>query len=437
MLGAILKDKEESNYLYFKKQDNNLIYYGFCVKENNLYPIGKNIVDVIYNLVKVNSDCTYIGDYLDFKVYLDNKNNLKHYLKNNIEDFTMFFKNNGEDLILYSKKSEKDSESKEFHIGKKILKISLGILLTITSYFVIFSEISAQLTKGNFTNNIQYSLAKPVYSISEYLNLDLNCIDVSEGINLINSSQLPDDMKSIFANENLLEDVFQYYKGTDMEYLIKYKLKNIKIRLYDPTEIFIPNPQTTDGFYNDIAPNVINAKNIGGYEEILKHEFIHLLQSPDKSYPFLKEAVAELAANEYLDKPFGSYIPALINLELLMNTIGPKVIWETVFSGDDTNLVSILKNNLNEEDYNELIFYLKSRPEDVESNSKDFNSIVARLYENINSKNIRDDKDIYNEYGYMVGRYYFNTEKINSDLSVKSINEMFPDQAIRSNNLVK
>ena len=438
MLGAILKnaDSKESNYLYLKNQNNNLIYYGFCVKNDNVYPIDKNIIDTVYNLVKVNDSCEYIGDYLNYKVYLDKENNLKHYLKNGIEDFEMFFKNNGEDLILYGKHGAKNSDSKKFHIGKYILLISLGVLTTIMSYLVAIPVIRTINSKGNFTNNIQYSLAKPVYSISEFLNLDLKCIDVSEALELITSSQLSDNVKNMLANEKLLNDVFPYYKDTEMEYIIKIKLKNLKVRIYEPDEAIITDSNTTNGFYNDLIPNVLNVKNIKNYEDNLKHEFIHLLQSPDRKYIFLHEAVAEIAANEYLDKSSSSYIAAVLNTQLLMDTIGPKIVWETVFSGDDTNLVNVLKNNLNESDYNELMLYLKSRPEDVQSDSMRINEIISNLYRNINSKNIRDDRNIYKEDGYRISRYYFNSEKMNTE-NKKSINEIFSDQVVSTNNLVK
>ncbi len=438
MLGAILKnaDSKESNYLYLKNQNNNLIYYGFCVKNDNVYPIDKNIIDTVYNLVKVNDSCEYIGDYLNYKVYLDKENNLKHYLKNGIEDFEMFFKNNGEDLILYGKHGAKNSDSKKFHIGKYILLISLGVLTTIMSYLVAIPVIRTINSKGNFTNNIQYSLAKPVYSISEFLNLDLKCIDVSEALELITSSQLSDNVKNMLANEKLLNDVFPYYKDTEMEYIIKIKLKNLKVRIYEPDENIITDSNITNGFYNDLIPNVLNVKNIKNYEDNLKHEFIHLLQSPDRKYIFLHEAVAEIAANEYLDKSSSSYIAAVLDTQLLMDTIGPKIVWETVFSGDDTNLVNVLKNNLNESDYNELMLYLKSRPEDVQSDSMRINEIISNLYRNINSKDIRDDRNIYKEDGYRIFKYYFNSEKMNTE-NKKSINEIFPDQVVSTNNLVK
>ena len=41
--------------------------------------------------------------------------------------------------------------------------------------------------------------------------------------------------------------------------------------------------------------------------ETAKHEFIHLLQSTDRKYIFLQEAVAEIASCEYLDKTTTAY----------------------------------------------------------------------------------------------------------------------------------
>jgi hypothetical protein len=124
-----------------------------------------------------------------------------------------------------------------------------------------------------------------------------------------------------------------------------------------------------------------------------------------------------------------------------MDTIGPKVIWETVFSGDATNLIKILKSNLSESDYNELISYLTKAPAETADNCQRITKLISNLYRNMYNEEIRDNRNIYTETGYHVKRIYFNEEKMKeqseSDDFVQ-INEIFPDQMISKDiNIVK
>jgi len=459
MLEAIVENTitNETEYLYLKNENNNLIYYGFCIQNSNVSPINKNIINKIYNLMKVNDSCIYIENYLDYKVYLDKESNIKHYLKNGIEDFLMLFKNNGEDLNIYSMLGDeiKEINTKKFRIKNFIIDISLSALLAFNSVnilcqpFNIYNYIELiHLQEGTLIDNYQYDISKLIYSISEYINLDLKCIDCDEAINLINSSKLPLELKDSFSNQALFKDVFPYYKNTNMEYIVKYRLEDLKLRIYEPTDSFITDPNTTIGFYNELVPYVLNVKNGSDYNEVAKHEFIHLLQSPNNKYMFLREAVAEIAASEYLDKPIESYSKCILNVSLLMDTIGPKIIWETVFSGDDTNLKNVLKNNLSENEYNEFISYLKSRPTEKKEDCERINCIISNLYRNINFKELCDDENIYNKLGFRVKRIYFNEDKMKDNgqyfnlervgYKFIPINEIFPDQTVRiKNDIVK
>ena len=448
MIGAIVENKETKakEYLYLKNNDKTILYYGFGFIDNTIVPIDKNIIQKIYNLLKVNDECVYVQDYLNYQVYLDKKNNIKHFIQNGVEDFSMLFNYNGEDITVYNTSSDSEKSNmngKKFKIGKYIISISLSFIMLTGLFTITPPIIHAKLYEGNISNNLEYEFLQMAYSISDYVDLDIKCIDSNEAIDLIKNSEMPDDLKENFANENLLNDVFQYYKNTSLEYTIKSKLKNLKLRIYEPTDKHTIGTAATAGFYIDLVPNVLSVKKGDKYKSSAKHEFIHLLQSDDRKYIFLQEAVAEMASVEYLDNTYDAYDFCVMNVSMLMDTIGPKIVWETVFSGDDTNLVNILKNNLNENEYKELMAYLTSRPQETVESCQRINSIIANLYKNINNKEIRDDKNIYNEKGFHIKRVYFNEEKMTYDdeFSNKNlygenfvhINEIFPDQTIKTN----
>lgn len=448
MLGAIVENQETKSkeYLYLKNDNNTLFYYGFGFIDNKIIPIDKNIIQKIYSLFKNHDECVYIEDYLNYQVYLDKKNNIKHFIKNGVEDFVMLFNYNGQDITVYDtndNNEENNSHGKKFHIGKYIVSVSLSFVILMGLFTITPPIIQAKLYEGNISNNLQYEFLQMAYSVSDYVELDIHCINSNEAIDLIKNSNIPYELKESFANENLLNDIFPYYKNTSLEYTIKSKLKNLKLRIYEPTDKYIIGTEATAGFYTDLAPNVLSVKKGDKYKETAKHEFIHLLQTDDRKYIFLQEALAEMVSVEYLDKAYDTYDFCVMNVSMLMDTIGPKIIWETVFSGDDTNLVNILKNNLNEGEYKELISYLTSRPQESVESCQRINSIIATLYRNINNKEIRDDKNIYNERGFHIKRIYFNEQKmtydgvfLDKDLFGESfvhINEIFPDQTIKNN----
>lgn len=448
MIGAIIENQEAKSkeYLYLRKDNNTVFYYGFSFINNVINPIDKNIIQKIYNLLKTNEECVYLEDYLNYQVYLDKKNNIKHFMKNGVEDFFMLFKHNGQDITIYNTNDnieENISQGKRFYIGKYIVSISLSLVILMGIFTVSQPIIQAKLYEGNISNNFEHEFLKMAYSVSDYVDLNIQCIDSNEALDLIKNSDIPADLKENFANEKLLNDIFPYYKNTSLEYTIKSKLKNLKLRIYEPTDKHIIGTEATAGFYLDFVPNVLSVKNGEKYKSSAKHEFIHLLQTDDRKYIFLHEALAEMVSVEYLDNTYDAYDFCVMNVSMLMDTIGPKIVWETVFSGDDTNLVNILKNNLNENEYNELMSYLTSRPQETAESCQRINGIISTLYRNINNREIRDDKNIYNENGFHIKRVYFNEEKmtydgvfLNKNLvgeNFSHINEIFPDQTIKNN----
>lgn len=444
MLSAIVENEitKEKEYLYLKQENNNLLYYGFSIQNCNIKPIDKNIINKIYDLLKVNEACVYIEDYLDYKVYLDKENNIKHYLKDGVEDFVMLFKNNGEDLNLYSNIDDlNDPDFEDFGVPNRItdkkfkmknftLKLAKSFCYAVIIPRALFA---INLVASNVSDKtIEYGFSKLVYSVSDCLNLDLNYVDYNDAIDFIKSStNLTEEQKEILCNESLLKDVFEYYKGTDMEYIVKNRLDNIKTQIY-PEDDYKKGiiDENYVGYYNELSPNVIHLrediKDDNTYNTF-KHEFVHLLQSKYK-YRYITEATAEIISYEYMDAEIDSYEYAVENIRLLMDVIGPKAIWETVFSGDDTNLINILNTNLNESEAKELISYLKQRPQDVDNQIEQerIPEIIFNLYRNINLKDIKDNENIYDSDGNHVDKIYFNEDKLEL-----SINEALENHIVK------
>lgn len=450
MLSAIVENEitKEKEYLYLKQENNNLLYYGFSIQNCNIKPIDKNIINKIYDLLRVNDNCIYVEDYLDYQVYLDKENNIKHYLKNGVEDFIMLFKNNGEDLNLYINSNNKNnSNNKKFKIGKLKIKLSKNFIVYLSAIIV---GISMGLPLKNVTSNIKSNeestnssvyieneeINKPeleepniIYSTPNDENLNLEPVDYEDAIDLINSSSLSQSLKEIASNEALLKDVFRYYKNTDMEYVIKNRLNNLSIEVYSKDYYKTGNiEEYVAGYYDELTPNELHIREDVNIDSTFKHEYIHLLQSCNCEYSYLIEATAEIVSYEYLDSNVTGYLCPVENTRLLMDVIGPKMIWETVFGGDETNLENTLRSNLNESEAEELILFLKQSPAQVDENNKHerITKLISNLYKNINLSDIKNDTNIYYLNGNHVDKIYFNEDKIaEKTLSIYTFDEAY------------
>ena len=175
------------------------------------------------------------------------------------------------------------------------------------------------------------------------------------------------------------------------------------------------------GYYNSLEANILHVDQKQDQEvikDVCFHEFIHLLQD-DNKYHYIKEACAEIISNEYYGAPINSYQGTVKRIKALMETIGSNSIWEMNFSGDDSKLIKILKENLAKEEYNSFCEILETSPsdltlEDREELNKNFDDILSILYKNIYKTSIENDENIKKIYESSNGevndisRTYFN-----------------------------
>ncbi len=364
----------------------------------------------------------------------------------------MLYKNNGEDLNLYnnSNSENNNSDGKKFKIDNSVVKLSkkfvsilpailiglsVGTFISTPIYkkiidnlkssnesitisnteSTISSDVSTVESTSNETEELDIDKPNIVYSTPEEQSIKLEPIDMNAAIELINSSSLPQSMKEIATNETLLKDVFEYYKGTNMEYVIRDRLNNLNIEIYSKDYYKTgKTSENTIGYYSQLTPNVIHIREDVDCESVFKHEYVHLLQSGNHKYMYLVESTAEIVTHEYFNTDGAGYPKPVSNTRLLMDVIGPKMVWETVFGGDDTNLVNIIKNNLNESEAEELISYLKQSPKKIDEENKHerITELISNLYKNINLKNIKEDMNIYDLDGNHIDKIYFNEDKM-------------------------
>ena len=137
-----------------------------------------------------------------------------------------------------------------------------------------------------------------------------------------------------------------------MDFIATKCFHNIHFKYYNKYKEDNNNDKTkileTAGYYIRTNPNEINIKkNLTPEEEFDTkcHEYIHLLQA-DYKYRYIVESCAEIISTEYYNTTLDKYEKAIINTKILLEIVGPEPIWKLNFAGDDTELVSIINENL-------------------------------------------------------------------------------------------
>lgn len=390
MLSVIIDSSDYKIKIYLK--DNK--YYGIKYS-NGIYTPIQGIQDII-DLFKLGKNSVLIEKIKDIEVYLDKDTNYKHYIKNGIEDFLMFFSNNGEDLIEFISSNKSKSNYKRFRFKDKIVKV--------TATFMIFISTFASIDNTCALNIDNYIYTK------EYIQENYKDITIEEVDKYLNSNDFVRE-NNILMNEELFRDILPYITDLNRKIELRSSLKNLKIRYYGENNMFY---DTAAGYYNPFNPNTINiSENYKENKHVYNHEFIHLLEDSDLIY--LKEALAEIFCFEYYKQDITTYFDEVYNIKLLTEIVGKEVIFKAVFQNDYEELFNIFDNYLDETDskiIKEILLNNISNYKEINRvmNNK-LNVILFKLYYNLYDENMLDNKNIFDENNNLVYKIYFNSNK--------------------------
>lgn len=439
MFDIIIKDGKKESYI--KLNGNKL--EGFNATNGVTTPLTIEEVNTI-NLLKLSDDKSYLGSVNDYDIYVDNISGLKHYFKDGKEDFEATWEHNGEDALIYKggKLDKIKDEVKKIPLKNKIILVSRITWLIVSVSFLIFQvnslyenkkayNITEALSDYSLDSNVD-NLEKVVKKYYEYpSNVTLEQIE-----NLIEENdKITEEEKELVSNTKLLEDIIPYYENTNMNVLIPLKFDELQVVYYYKEPDRESEQENNDNdyesvesaHYNELTPNILYINTYFGTEnryDDKAHEYIHLLQIAHE-YRYIKEASAEIISCEYDDKCVNeSYLNPVKNTKVLMEIIGPEPICKLNFSGDDTDLVNIIKANLDEEQADKLISLLKEKPGKKQRKGldEDITSLLSQMYINMYGEDMESNlfiKDIlYGDEIYFDGinsRYYFNSDRISKE----------------------
>ncbi len=416
MLDGIIRNSDNS-YELLKIIDGKL--GAFHVSKDGFFKSDNKYIITVLNKLRFNSNCIYLTDSHGYSIYYDKETGFKHFIKEEKEDYEMFFRTNGRDVTMYL---ASDLEKRK---SKKRKKVVRAFEITALSITIILGSLDV------FHFSEKYGVSEELIVLNVYSGEDLynmytiGPMNYMEAIDEINESEFDAVDKQLLGNEELLKLVFKYYKNTPMEYTANYKFNDIKLKVYTSDEG--EREAQNYGYYSIFEPNVLHVRE-DSRSSTLVHEFIHLLQADGNYYSYLNEAVATLMTKEFYNLDSQSYPDAVDNLKLLISIVGPEPIYKLVFGGDDSDLLEILRDNLSDEEMINLVTELRNSP----SNSKDSEQYkfirerLFKLYKNMYGSDISDNAELAliflnEESNDNYSPLYLNVYKIMDDSDERSI----------------
>ncbi len=384
MLDGIIRNSDNS-YELLKVIDGKL--GAFHVSKDGFSKSDSKYINTVLNKLRFNSNCIYLTDVDGYSIYYDKETGFKHFMKEGKEDFEMFVRANGKDATMYL---SSDSENKKYKPGKKIAR-AFGIsALSITIMLGSFDIFHIREMYGVNEDLIVLR----IHSATDLYDMyKTGPMDYMDAIEAINDSEFDAIDKQLLGNEELLKLVFKYYEGTPMKYTANAKFNDIKLKVYNGDEG--EREAQNYGYYSIFEPNVLNVHK-DSRSSTLVHEFIHLLQADGCCYSYLNEAVATLMTKEFYNLDSSSYPDAVDNLKLLISIVGPEPIYKLVFSGDDSDLLKIFRDNLTNDEVISLVDELRSSPSNTKE-SEQYQYVresLFKLYKNMYGSDISDNAEL-------------------------------------------
>lgn len=405
VLVGIINKQSFSYYIYQENEMLDIIKVGF----NKYEHLSKEDIITLFGSI-FKSDLTYFKSENGYQIYLDESGN-KRYHMNDLEDFNMFFSNNGYSVLFFEElQHSEDSTLKKFVVKHK----NIVTVLLIDICFVSIITDFALLHKSGLSQ-------KPESEFFTYVNGKLTVEDIND---YINNSSLSSANKELLKNTYLIEDVINRSIYND-----KLRESDVAIRNYELYERFngisiqkfSRDNINALGYYNPLKPsNIYVCDDIdcetGSYQDVLTHEFIHLLQV--SGYSYIIESCAEIMSYEYFNCVPDGYKEEMKRMKVLMEIIGSDVVFNYNFINNDKSLFDEIKKYLSENDYKRLIELFKTTPEDWGVREKEINDeidqILSQMYFNKFKKDITENKLIKliyqgnNEMNIDRDRIYFN-----------------------------
>ena len=328
---------------------------------------------------------------------------------------------------------ENSLDKEAFNVKKKKIDKIIKVGLKIDG--AIFA-LSLLLLIPNVNEKVMYTLQKAnnTNGISLLINRPIKKIDIQL---LIKNSNLMDDEKEYLLSGNFINDLTKRVNEahTDCDMIFE-ALDGLNIK--PMTDEMINERPRTLGCVSLESMNTIYLKDYGNITKerifkILCHEFIHLFENRVAlTGSFIIEPVTEICAQEYYRNCKTDYYEEEIKYtKMLMEIVGPDLIYDLVFTGKNFLLKREFATYLGKEKANEFYDLLTKEQAnndgEVQRRNKKVFDYIKELFENKYGYELHDNLTmgaiLQSNYAVDLKRYYFNSEHINDESYYKIVDE--------------
>ena len=404
MLAGMLKIENNRYYLYYDLNDERISYSIVCSNKDGVRCLNENEANKLIDSLFDTSNLKFINSFYNYNVYFDEVSNLR-FFKDNKEDLSMFFKYNSFDATMYNNHSNDVKDS------NKTLKAKISVkgLVKQVAYLLLCEGVVhlVVLPIIMHENGTDYRL------LQKHFPKD---ISVSKAIELIDdSNNLTNFDKGSLINYDMFSDFFKYI-NEERYFELNERMNNIDIKRYGKLDC---KHDSTSGYYSPAHVNNIyvneNVHDKDQYANVIRHEFVHLMQNSYCEYQYIHEACAEILSYEYYGSPMGSYTEEIKRVKALIEIIGPDVVMNCNFNDDYSSFENEIYKYLDKDDADKLLNYFSTSnfsqldDEFINKLNANIDQLLKKMYFNKYGKDISESK-IINKIYYDLApeRIYFN-----------------------------
>ena len=322
-----IKDGKDKIVLYL---EGNKITGKRFKPDNTIEAIDKSVLNY-FDVFQLSNNRTPLDNEGEYQVILDKNTNFKHYFKDGVEDFEMFFYNNGEDATCYAKDDSKKGT-------RFVARFALGTLI-ITLALSAFQSLAP---KGPDLEVAPPSKDPAIVSaIDNRITAPLTREWMYERI-LSTSGMTNSQKNQIYENRALFDVALEQVKKSEYQKeLLRRRLNEIRVeRVAVDAEV--------DGYYT--GNNVIYVKD----DENIVHEFLHAFH-PDLRLNLVREGVLRRMEEESRGVSEKLNTPAMKFFDDFSILAGRDALLEYTFTGEESAIENALKPYLDDTQYEDLV----------------------------------------------------------------------------------
>ncbi|HBA37161.1 MAG TPA: hypothetical protein DCY94_00425 [Firmicutes bacterium] len=379
--------EDEASFIY---SDGDK-FGGFTYRDGYILSLSKSVLDT-FSKFSLGKNRRFLEVEEGYEVYLDLDTGFKHFFKDGLPSFEMFYSNNGEEVTLFSSLTA----LKRAENMAKVFTVGVYMIAAIS-----YSNLLSLCLTENVSIGDKILFYNPLYGEGYFLEegktIKFDADNVLEDIrkSIQKSPNLDNVEKEFLYRKDLLEMATSYYEDKKSNIILLARHHNIDI---EPFSQSIDNKHPNNyGLYCYGNSLYVRDYDTGNSltsvqkRETMGHEYVHMLELGHLRY--IKEAIADIVRYEYFQKSwFTGYKQAVKYTKVLMEILGRDVVASEAFALNSNSLENAIEGLLSTEDCEHFMCLMKKKPYDLDISDNHFlYEALERMYRAKFGSEMRDN----------------------------------------------